>query len=79
MEYALTLMAWIGMALSLVGAFLVANRCNAGFALFLIADAMLAPVQVYTHTWPQVALLMAYGATNVYALVKAHQTLSSPI
>jgi len=63
--------AWGGTALALTGAVLIAhNQRRFGYTVFLIADGLMLPVQVYTHTWAQVALLLTYAGINVYGLLK---------
>jgi hypothetical protein len=64
-----TILSWIGMVLSLAAAFYVARgTMYFGFLLFLLADALLLPVQVTSHVWSQVVLLIAYALINFYAI-----------
>jgi hypothetical protein len=70
MTASFTVFSWIGMLLSLTGAFYVARGTRYfGFALFLLADAFLLPIQIETRTWSQVVLLIAYAAINLYAIL----------
>jgi len=63
-------LAWLGTILNVVGALAVAhNKRIAGYYLFVIGDIFVVPIQVYTQTWAQVALIGVFASVNVYGYI----------
>lgn len=70
---ALNLAAYFGAGFSILGAYLIAKGNRTGFWVFVVADFLLVGIQVWYRVWPQVGLLGAYFAMNVYGIVNSRR------
>jgi glutamate mutase epsilon subunit len=71
----LSILSWTGSIASVAGAYLIATKNPRGFYVFVVADALLAGIQISARIWSQVALLGAYFVMNVIGIINHRRSL----
>jgi hypothetical protein len=74
-EQILTVVSWVGVPVSITGAWMVAHKNPRGFYFFLVADVLFIGIQLYTKIWSQATVLVIYFAISAIGVWNARKEL----